>query len=334
MSKGLSFSIIIPIYNRPEELEELLLSLTQQTKAPDEVIVVEDGSTIPADHVVSKYENQLPVKYFVQENSGQGFARNSGYERAKGDYLIVFDSDCIIPKQYLEKVNDFLGANRVDAFGGPDGALDEFTPIQKAINHSMTSFMTTGGIRGSKKNIGVYHPRSFNMGISKEVYVKTSGYLIPFMGEDLEFSARIIKNGFKTALIPEALVYHKRRTSLLQFYKQLRYFGRARINLTRFHPEQLSLIHLFPLMFTLGLLLGVLSLVVYPMFAAVVLGVYVVYMVSVALEALWRTKSVLVSLLAPFATLLQFTGYAAGLVAEWVRKKKGIDPNAPYIDLY
>lgn len=329
------YSIIVPVYNRPDELDELLSTLVDQQFQNFEVVVVEDGSTVDAMSIVEKYADKLQIQYFVKENGGQGFARNYGYERAKGEYLIVFDSDCLIPAHYLESVDQFLQSNPVDAFGGPDAAHPSFTTVQKAISQTMTSFFTTGGIRGNKRHVGTYHPRSFNMGISREVYQKTKGYIIPFMGEDMEFSTRILKMGFKTALIPEAFVYHKRRTDPRKFYKQLKYFGRARINLSRFHTGQVGIIHLFPTVFSAGLILSVLcSLLISGIIGVLPISLYVFYFLLILAEALIKTKSIKVTLLTPIMTLLQMFGYGYGLVYEWVRKLRGINPNTKYIELY
>jgi glycosyltransferase involved in cell wall biosynthesis len=208
------------VYNRPAEIDELLDSLTRQTYPNFEVVIVEDGSTISSKPVVDKYLSRLEITYCIKKNEGQGFARNYGYERAGGDYYIVFDSDCIIPEHYLETVNDYLNRSWLDAYGGPDRAHPSFTAIQKAISYSMNSLFTSGGTRGHKKGIGPFHPRSFNMGIAPEVFQKTKGYILPYKGEDIEFSIRIIRNGFRTGLIPEAYVYHKRRTTWKTFFKQ------------------------------------------------------------------------------------------------------------------
>lgn len=328
------YSVIIPVYNRPEEVRELLESLTDQQFHDFEVLIVEDGSTVTSADVVRSFEDRLHISYFFKENEGQGFARNFGYERASGDYFIVFDSDCLIPPHYLHVVNEYLTGHPVDAFGGPDTDHPSFNAVQKAISHVMTSFFTTGGIRGKKTHVGQYHPRSFNMGISREVFEKTKGYLIPFMGEDLEFSTRIIKSGFKTALIPEAFVYHKRRTDLSKFYKQLKYFGRARINLTRFHPEQLGIIHLFPTFFTLGLLAALVLLATGSFVGKLGVGLYVIYFLLIFMEALLKSRSLIVALLSPVTACIQLAGYGYGLVYEWIRKLRGVDPNTRYTELY
>src|SRR5690625_283964 len=215
------YSVIVPVYNRPDEIRELLESLVRQTYKGFEVIIVEDGSEKRCKDVVNLFKKELDLRYFEIENRGQGYARNFGFEQAFGDYLVVFDSDCILPEIYFEKVTEVLRSERVDCWGGPDRAHDSFTEFQKAINYSMTSPFTTGGIRGRKKHLGNYHPRSFNMGISREVFRKTGGYRITRMGEDIEFSIRIRELGYRIRYIEEAFVYHKRRTTISGFYRQL-----------------------------------------------------------------------------------------------------------------
>jgi glycosyltransferase involved in cell wall biosynthesis len=233
----LKFSIIIPLYNRPQEIEELLECLCHQTYKNFEVWVIEDGSTLKADSIVESFSKELDVHYLFKENTGQGLTRNVGFEHAKGDYFIIFDSDILLDKDYLQIVSDAIQAEQIDCYGGPDKEHSSFTPTQKAISYAMTSIFTTGGIRGGKQHVGKFTPRSFNMGLSRKVYEQLGGFAIPRMAEDLEYSIRIQKAGFKTALIPEAHVYHKRRTSLAQFFKQLKFFGRARINLYRFTKQ-------------------------------------------------------------------------------------------------
>lgn len=328
------YSIVIPVYNRPDEVAELLESLTQQTYRDFEVILVEDGSSITSAHVVAQYAGRLQVHYFVKLNEGQGFARNYGFAQASGRWFVVFDSDCIIPPDYLQTVDTFLKAHSVDLYGGPDAAHPSFTPLQKAISHTMTSLFTTGGIRGRKSHVGTYHPRSFNMGMSRQVYEATRGYLIPFMAEDLEFSTRALKMGFRSALIAEAFVYHKRRTDWQRFYKQLKYFGRARVNLTRFHPGEIKLIHLFPMVFTLGWIVAAVVSAAGWAPGLLGLGVYGLYLLLVFGEALLTTRSVTVSLLTPVATALQMTAYAHGMAYEWIQKMRGIDPNTRYTEIY
>lgn len=315
MAKRL-YSIIIPVYNRPGEVDELLESLTQQTYKNFEVIIVEDGSDEKCDKVVEKYVHELNISYCYKENAGQGFARNYGYERAKGEYFIVFDSDCIIPEDYLETVESSLNHNYLDAYGGPDRAHDSFSPIQKAINFSMTSILTTGGIRNKKKAIGGFSPKSFNMGISRTVFDATGGYIIPYKGEDIEFSTRIQKMGFKTGLIEDAFVYHKRRTSWFKFFKQLHFFGTARINIARFFPDKLKLVHFFPAFFTLGFILTILMWFFYPSIAKILTATYAAYFFILFIDALLNTRNLWISILGIWAGFLQLTAYGTGLLQE------------------
>ena len=323
MAKRL-YSIIIPVYNRPDEVDELLESLTQQTFKNFEVIVVEDGSVEKCDRVVEKYVHELNISYCYKENAGQGFARNYGYKRAKGEYFIVFDSDCIIPDTYLETVDNSLNNTYLDAYGGPDKAHDSFTPIQKAINFSMTSTLTTGGILNKKKALGGFSPKSFNMGISRSVFDATGGYIIPFKGEDIEFSTRIQKMGYKVGLIEDAFVYHKRRTSWYKFFKQLHFFGTARINIARFFPDQLKVVHFLPAMFTLGLLITIVLWFLYPPLAEILSVIYSIYFVILFIDALLKTHNLLISILGIWAAFLQLTAYGIGLLQElitWLFKK-------------
>lgn len=311
------YSVIVPVYNRPNEIDELLNSLVQQTFKDFEVLIIEDGSDNKCDHIVNLYSDRLNLRYFYKENSGQGFSRNYGFERAKGDYFIVFDSDCIIPKTYFESVNQFLSIHPIDCWGGPDRAHYSFSPIQKAINYSMTSIFTTGGIRGKEYHIGTFHPRSFNMGISREVFEKTGGYRITRMGEDIEFSIRIIKHGFTTALIPDAYVYHKRRTDLKQFFNQLHFFGRARINIHRFYPDELKAIHFMPLFFLIGIPLTI-TLIPFslPFFSHLYL-VYIFFAIILFIDCFRIEKSLKISLLATIAGFIQLSAYGIGFLKEF-----------------
>jgi len=314
------FSIIIPLYNRPQEINELLHTLTAQTYTQFEVLVIEDGSVNDAKAVVASYANRLDIHYYVKPNEGQGFARNYGFGKAKGDYFIVFDSDCLIPENYLDTVKNYLYEHHLDAYGGPDGAHSSFTPIQRAISYSMTSPFTTGGIRGNKRGIGQFHPRSFNMGISREVWEKTGGYIITRLGEDIEFSIRIHKMGFKIGLIPTAKVYHKRRTNFVSFFKQLHFFGRARINIYKFFPSELKLVHFFPAVFTLGLIITILiNLLRWPL-AMVFNGFFVVYFLLIFFHSWSKNKSVKVAFLSIVASFIQLTAYGLGFMEDlWKR---------------
>ncbi|MDI9859741.1 glycosyltransferase [Flectobacillus roseus] len=316
-----NYSIIIPVYNRPDELDELLACLVKQTYKIFEVVVVEDGSAIKADKIVEKYHSELEIKYIQQQNTGQGFARNTGFKHATGDYFIILDSDALIEPNYLEIVEKQLNSNFLDLYGGPDRDHPNFTPIQKAISYSMTSLFTTGGIRGSKKNLGgTFHPRSFNMGMSKEVYRKTQGFIITRMGEDIEFSIRAISLGFKSGLIPEAFIYHKRRTSFIQFYKQLRFFGKARINISRFFPKELKLVHTFPMVFTLGLFSIPLWWLVFKPFFYLAIGIFALYTLLNFIDSTLKNKSIQVGLLSVIAVYVQLVGYGIGFITEGWKK--------------
>ena len=229
MERHPRYSVIVPVYNRPEEIDELLNSLTRQTRSDFEVIIVEDGSAIPCQDIVARYSNSLTIQYFFKPNSGPGPSRNFGYAHANGEYLVVFDSDCIIPPQYFEAVDQALLQHQWQAWGGPDKAHGDFTPVQRAMGYTMASFFTTGGIRGGKKHVGWFQPRSFNMGISREVYQKTQGFTFDRFAEDIEFSIRMKQHGFRVGLIPEAFVYHKRRTNFGQFFRQVSNFGKGRV---------------------------------------------------------------------------------------------------------
>ena len=318
------FSVIIPVYNRPDELGELLASLASQTYPNFEVLVIEDGSTRKADSVVAEFAHQLDIRYFFKENSGQGFTRNYGFERAKGDYFVIFDSDALIPPHYFTVVNKHLALNWLDAYGGPDQAHPDFTPIQKAISYSMTSPFTTGGIRGSKKNMGgQYHPRSFNMGLSRAVWETTGGYKLSRMGEDIELAIRIGQNGFRTGLIPDAFIYHKRRTSFGQFFRQLRFFGRARINIARYYPGELKVVHLFPALYTL--FVGSVPVLAFTDTGLVWLatGLLSLFSLLILIDATWKEKSVKVGLLSVIAAFVQLIGYGTGFLSEsWKRLRE------------
>lgn len=314
------YSIIIPVYNRPDEIHELLESLTKQTYTNFEVLIVEDGSEKTSKDVIQEFSDRLIISYYYKENSGQGFSRNYGFERAKGDYFVVFDSDCLIPVHYFETVEKFLSDHKVDCWGGPDRAHPSFTPLQKAINFSMTSFLTTGGIRGLKKNLGGFHPRSFNMGISRDVFEKTGGYKITRMGEDLEFSMRIIKNGFTSALIENAYVYHKRRTNLRQFFWQLHFFGRARINIRRFYPEEVKLVHLFPTLFLAGLILSILFVIFDVSGLNRFWLLYILYAGSLFLGSLVNEKNIWIAILSVVAAFTQLSAYSIGFLSEAVKE--------------
>lgn len=310
------FSIIIPVYNRPQEVEELLESLTAQTRKEFEVIIVEDGSSLTCKHIVQQYESKLQLFYFFKPNSGPGDSRNFGVGMANGDYYLILDSDCIIPPDYLAEVIQGLEANPCDAFGGPDRAHDSFSPMQKAINYSMTSFFTTGGIRGGKKKLDKFYPRSFNLGVSREAFTHLGGFSKMRFGEDIDFSIRLFAAGYRVRLFPEAWVFHKRRVDLRKFYKQVYNSGIARINLYKKYPDSLKLVHLLPALFTLGMLLfALLSFADARLIMPVLL-----YSLIIFLDSSIINRSVWVGLLSVPSSFVQLFGYGFGfLKACWLR---------------
>lgn len=308
------FSLIIPVYNRPDDMEVVLDGLAVQTYKKFEVIVVESGSDIKSDEVVEVFKDRLNIRYFYKANEGQGFSRNYGMERAKGDYLIILDSDIIIPPDYLEQVYQYLSEHQLDAFGGPDKAHESFTPVQKAVDYALTSYMTTGGTRGRKKQAGKYFPRSFNMGLSREVYEQTKGFKLPNCGEDIELSIRIQKMGYKTGLIPNAFVYHKRKKTLGDFFKQMIWFGRSRINIYRIYPESLKSIHLLPLFFCLYVLITLLMAFINS-FPFKVSGSFLfIYFSLIFIHATARHRSLTIGILSVITSFSVFSGYAWGMV--------------------
>ncbi|HKL91382.1 MAG TPA: glycosyltransferase [Allomuricauda sp.] len=304
------FSIVVPVYNRPEEVRELLESLQQQDFQKDfEVVIVEDGSTEPSDGVVERFRDKLTISYFFKANSGPGDSRNFGMQKAKGNYFIILDSDCILPKQYLSEVDRELKRSFVHCFGGPDAADASFTTVQKAINYVMTSFLTTGGIRGGKKAVGKFQPRSFNMGISKVAFETAGGFGQIHPGEDPDLTFRIWKAGFDTRLFPKAFVYHKRRIDWSKFYIQVNKFGMVRPILNKWHPGTAKPTYWFPTLFMLGLVTA-LTLSIFGLWLPLML--YVFYFFILFLDALVKNRKLVVAVLAILATLIQFTGYGIG----------------------
>lgn len=308
----LYFSLIIPVYNRPEEIRELLQSLLlQDFHQAYEIVIVEDGSSLTSEEIVSQFKERLHISYYNKENTGPGDSRNFGMARAQGNYFIVLDSDCLLPPHYMSKVENKLQNDFVHCFGGPDTFHESFSRVQKAIDFTMTSFLTTGGIRGGKKAMGKFQPRSFNMGISKEAFEKTKGFGKIHPGEDPDLTFRIWKAGYNTRLIKEAYVYHKRRIDWGKFFKQVNKFGMVRPILNKWHPGTAKLTYWFPTMFTLGLLLALgLSFVGNYW----LLWGYAFYFSALLLLALLKTKSISVAILSVFAALIQFVGYGYGFI--------------------
>jgi GT2 family glycosyltransferase len=305
----IKFSIIIPVYNRPDEITELLESLEKQTYKHFEVLIIEDGSTQKSDKIVNSFSEKLEINYFFKENTGRSYTRNFGMERASGDYFILFDSDCIIPPQYFETLHNRLQENYTDCFGGPDNAHESFTNIQKAINYSMTSFFTTGGIRGGKEKMDKFHPRSFNMGFSKAVYDKVGGFANMF-GEDIDLSIRIMKAGFATRLIRDAYVFHKRRVSFKKFFKQVYTFGMARITLFEKYPKSLKLVHALPSLF----LLGTFTLLILSIFCWIFLTPLILYIFIIFTDSLIKNKSITIAFISIFTSFIQISGYGSGFL--------------------
>lgn len=317
MPQKITLSLIVPVYNRPDEILELLQSLANQSDKDFELLVVEDGSSKPSEDICNQFKGEFPIQYFFKENTGPGLSRNFGVERANGDYCIFIDSDCVLPPQYIHEVRSFLILNPVDAFGGPDAAQRGFSRNQKAINYAMTSFFTTGGIRGASERIEKFHPRSFNMGISKEVYAKTGGFpsiryaYAKAAGEDLDLSIQILKAGFKTALIPKAFVYHKRRTSVQQFARQVYNFGIARVTISKIHPESLKLIHFAPTIFTFGSI-GLIVLSV--LFSFWFMMPLVFFLLLIFVDSWQKNKNLEVGYLSMTTSLIQLYAYGIGFM--------------------
>ncbi len=301
----------------------MLESLSCQSLKDFEVIVVEDGSDVLCEEVVERYATRLDVKYLLQPNSGPGQARNTGAEHASGQWLLIMDSDCVLPPAYLEEVEKELDTTPCEAFGGPDRAHEDFTPVQKAISYSMTSFLTTGGIRGGKRKLDKFYPRSFNMGVSRSLYQSLGGFSNMRFGEDIDFSIRIFKSGVRCRLFPRAWVWHKRRTDFMKFYRQVHNSGMARINLYKRYPESLKKVHLLPAVFTVGvifLLLVTLCGVPFCRWAWCALLPIALYALMVLLHSTFLNKNVWVGLLSVYASFVQLMGYGFGFIEAWWKR--------------
>ena len=310
------FSVIVPVYNRIEEVKDLLTSLSAQECKDFEVIIVEDGSTMPCREEVNSYKDKIDVSYYLKENEGRSIARNYGLERAKGDYFIFFDSDCVIPSDYFRKLGIALNSNPLDCFGGPDAAHESFSDTQKAINYSMTSFLTTGGIRGGKIQLEKFTPRTFNMGFSRKVYDKVGGFREMF-SEDIDMSTRIRNAGFSLSLIHPAFVYHKRRVDFKKFLRQVYVFGMSRITLKLLYPGSLKLVHALPaLAVIIGAILVICGIFISPWFLLPI-GVY---LLAVFIMAWISTKSFVIALKAIPASVIQIVGYGCGFIKAYFLK--------------
>ena len=320
----MKYSFIIPVYNRPDEVDELLESMTRLTLDDFEVVVVEDGSAVPCKDVCAKYDGRLDIRYFSKSNSGPGQTRNYGVERARGEYAIILDSDVVLPEGYLAAVDEELRREPADAFGGPDSSHPSFTPTQKAISYSMTSFFTTGGIRGGKKKLDKFYPRSFNMGVRRDKYMELGGFSKMRFGEDIDFSIRIFKAGLRCRLFPEAWVWHKRRTDLRKFFRQVYNSGIARINLYKKYPESLKLVHLLPMVFTLGvismLVLAVALLAVCPAWAWLPIVPLALYALLIFIDSACLNHSLKIGLISIAAAYTQLIGYGLGFIESWWKR--------------
>lgn len=321
----MKYSVIVPVYNRPDECDELLASLCQQTEGDFEVIIVEDGSQVPCEEVVRKYQDRLDVQYYAKPNSGPGQTRNYGVERAQGEYVLILDSDVVLPEGYIAAVSRSLAEHPCEAFGGPDSAHPDFSDIQKAINYGMTSFFTTGGIRGGKKGLDKFYPRSFNMGIRRDVYQRLGGFSKMRFGEDVDFSYHLVESGAQCRLFPEAWVWHKRRANFRQFFKQVHNSGIARINLTKRHPGTLKLVHLLPAVFTIGVALCVIGMLAgicingqvgFALFMVCKLPL-LLYSCLIFADSSQCNGSVRVGFLSILAAFIQLTGYGTGFLRCW-----------------
>lgn len=326
------YSIIVPVFNRPDEVDELLDSLTRQAYSQFEVIIVEDGSSTPCKDVCDKYNNVLDIQYFLKENSGPGQSRNYGAERAKGDYLIILDSDVVLPDGYLMAVDKELEENPCEAFGGADASHPSFTPVQKAISYSMTSFFTTGGIRGGKAKLDKFYPRSYNMGIKREVYEQLGGFSKMRFGEDIDFSYRIVEAGNRCRLFPTAWVWHKRRTDLKKFFRQVYNSGIARINLEKRHPGTMKLVHMLPMVFTVG----VISLIAISMAGRLLMHYddihkwywlcaapwlpLLMYSLLIFIDSSIQNKSPRIGFISIAAAFVQLMGYGFGFLEAWWKR--------------
>ena len=334
----MKYSIIVPVYNRPDEVDELLESLSNQTLQDFEVIIVEDGSVKTCKDVCDKYADILALHYYAKENSGPGQSRNYGAERANGEWLIILDSDVVLPKDYLVAVDNSLTlllsthSSEFAAFGGPDAAHPSFTPVQKAISYSMTSFFTTGGIRGGKAKLDKFYPRSFNMGIRRDVYQQLGGFSKMRFGEDIDFSYRIVEAGYRPQLFPKAWVWHKRRTDFRKFFRQVYNSGIARINLEKRHPGTMKLVHLLPTVFTIGVIGLILISAVgralmhyvdrdqfYWMCFAPWIPI-LFYSLIILVDSTIRNRSLWVGLLSIPAAFVQLMGYGLGFIESWWKR--------------
>lgn len=311
----MKFSLIVPVYNRPDEVKSLLESLAEQDDKGFECIIVEDGSTVPCREICEQYGNSVDLKYFYKENEGRSIARNYGMDRADGDYFVFVDSDCVLPFNYFSTLRSKLSRRFAECFGGPDAAHESFSPLQKAINFAMTSFLTTGGIRGGKVQLEKFVPRTFNMGFSREVYGKVGGFREMF-SEDIDMSTRIRQAGYSPVLLRDVQVYHRRRVSLKKFWRQVHIFGMSRITLKLLYPGSLKTVHWLPALFVIFSL----AMIVGAIFSLIFLVPLLVYLLLLFVTASISMRSIRLGALAVVTSLIQLYGYGTGFIRAYVWK--------------
>lgn len=309
------FSIIVPVYNRIDEVRDLLESLDAQQTRNFEVVLVEDGSSEPCRDVAEEYAGRIPVKYFFKDNEGRSIARNHGMKRAEGDYFVFFDSDCVIPPDYFTILTASLDKQPLDCFGGPDAAHESFSDVQKAINYTMTSFLTTGGIRGGKIRLEKFVPRTFNMGYSRRVFERVGGFREMF-SEDIDMSTRIRNAGFSIRLFRSVVVYHKRRVDLKKFWRQVHVFGMSRITLQLLYPGSMKIVHWLPALFVIFTLVMVAG----AFFWKWMLVPLAVYLLAVWICGIVATKSLKIGSLGVVTSLVQLCGYGTGFIRAYMWK--------------
>ncbi|CAM4122459.1 glycosyltransferase [Gillisia hiemivivida] len=329
----LEYSFIIPVFNRPDEIRELLESMKElDFDGSFEIVIVEDGSSISSEEVLEDFKDKLNISYYYKENTGPGDSRNYGMKLAKGNYFLILDSDVILPKNYLQEVDSFLSTNYYDCFGGPDAAHESFTDLQKAINYSMTSLLTTGGIRGSKQAVNKFQPRSFNMGLSKKAFLESGGFGLIHPGEDPDLALRLLKEGFKTILIPKAVVFHKRRIDWNKFYTQVNKFGMVRPILNSWHPQSAKITFWFPTLFISGFVFAV---ILWLLGFSFLIWLYLLYFLIIGIDAGIKNKSGYIGIAAIIATFIQFLGYGVGFLNSiWKLKFLKMQPQEAFPTLF
>lgn len=308
------YSVVVPTFSRPGEVNELLASLQNQSEKSFEVILADGSLDDSVKEVADRYRTQIPVRHLYHKGIGISDARNWGVREAVGTYVLFFDSDCVIPQDYFRNLSAFLAIHPADYFGGPDGAGEDFNPLQKAISYAMTSFFTTGGIRGRKRHVGEYQPRSFNMGIRRELFMQIGGFSGLKVSEDIDLSIRMQKAGFRAVLIEDALVFHKRRSTFYKFFRQVHSFGSGRIDLQLRHGDALKAVHLLPSVFVVYLFAGLLLPFISAGFAAGWAFSLIAYAFLVMIHSTCANKSILVGILSVYAAFLMLIGYGTGLL--------------------